>query len=156
MRFMLPVLVATLLIPTANAQVVFSDTTVPFQDNLYAAVDNALVDHQGDVAILFYNPNDDIGSRIASCMFSTDESATYIKENFELIAVEIGSDDWKRLQAKYRPGAEADWPYVVIDVRRFMSHVEFHGWENCTLGAPLPRFKTLKEHGATFDNVNDY
>ena len=155
MRSLLVFLLFFSLTVPLKAQVTFSGTSTPFQDDLYAGVEDALDEHQGDIVILFHHPSDDRASQIAQCMLSAEESASYITGNFELIAVEIGSEEWKKLQFKYRPGAEADWPYVLVDVRRFLTHAEFHGWENCTLGDPLPRFQTLKEYGAILDNVND-
>ena len=140
------------------AQVVFSGTIIPFQDDIYSGVEDALEDHHGDFIILYYHKHDDLGARIASCMFRTEESVAYLKENFELIAVEIGSSEWQRLQRTHRPNAkEVDWPHIVIDVRRFLAHVEFHGWENCDSGRVLDNLIAMKEEGpeAVFEKLNE-
>ena len=45
----------------------------------------------------------------------------------------------------------------MIDVRRFLAHVAFHGWENCDTEIILHSLKTMKEEGpeSLFGQLNE-
>lgn len=141
----------------ALAQVRFSAAEHVYHDDLYAALDEAIEYHDGDIIILFFSADDDRASRIDACMIPDERSASFISSNYTLAAVEIGSLEWKRLQMKYRRGVEADWPYVLVDIRRYLSHAEFHGWETCSgFIDPLESLQVMKRDGAIQGNIRDW
>jgi hypothetical protein len=135
----------------------FPGTTVAFENDLYIALEKALEAHQGDILILFYRPGDHRANGIAATLLNDASLRSFLEVNFTLCAVEIGSAEWARLQHKYRPGAEADWPYVVVDIRRFLSHAEFHGWENGPgMRDPLELLEKMKRQGEIQGDVRDW
>lgn len=141
----------------ARAQIRFPGSELAFHSDLYEALDEAIEEHQGDIFILFYNSEDGIASRILVNAFQEEETIQYLEENYALAAVKIGSAEWSRLQRKYRPGSEANWSHVLIDVRRYMSHAEFHGWENGSgVIDVLTVLRLMKEQGAVQGNVSDW
>ncbi len=109
----------------------FAGSDLLFLTNLYAALDDAVEKHQGDMLVYFYEPGNWSSEQIEQVVFGDPEIGPYIGDNFGLLAVAIGSTTWEQLMAEYRPvGEPADWPFVVVDIRRTMSHSGHHGWEN--------------------------
>lgn len=133
--------------PTKN----FENASVTFQSNLYAALDEAVARYDGDLMVYFYKPDDPSSQQIESIVFGDEEISAYINAHFARLAVEVGSETWEQLMKRYRPEHPADWPFVVLDMRRSFKHGGHHGWENARdttdLENILQELKYAKEAG---------
>jgi len=136
---------------TPPRQVTFEAGSLTFHTDLYAALDDAVAHYGGDLLIYFYQPGDASSQKIESVVFTDERISAYINEHFGRLAVEVGSETWEELMKRYRSGHPADWPHVLLDLRRSFEHVDYHGWENTRDGADLEgilqRLKFAKEVG---------
>ena len=115
----------------------FGESKVLFHSNLYAALEDAVAHHEGDLLIYFYRAERRDYQNIEHFVFGSDEISEYIKENFATLAVEIGSDTWLHLMGNYYPNSAIEHPFVLVDIRRSLSHKGYHGWENARVEADL-------------------
>jgi hypothetical protein len=150
-------LVMLLTAVSTFGQQVFKGTDKVWKTDLFDALDDAVDRTEGDILILFYHPNDDQSDRIARHLYENELMGQFIEDNFATVAIEIGSPQWKRLQNKYRRESPADWPHIVVDVRKFLASAEFHGWENNqNADSHLEYLQLMKQQGAVQGDVRKW
>lgn len=108
----------------------FEYSKVSFHSHLYAALEDAVAHHEGDLLIYFYRSGYRDYQNIEHLVFGSEEISGYINENFAALAVEVGSDTWLHLMGHYYPNNAVEHPFVLVDIRRSFSHKGYHGWEN--------------------------
>jgi hypothetical protein len=113
-----------------QAQIQFSGTERVWSTDFEKAVEIANADFEGALFVLAYRSDDSVSTHTAQNILGSVPIREYLDANFSLVAIDMDSEDWTKVQVHFRYGHTNPGPYVLIDVPKHTNSGSFIGWES--------------------------